>query len=76
MNQIHVKNPWHKPGHNQEYYDYSGRPHQEYRGYDLYTAIKGKPGACQIDIVLNGECIAQMAGMNGAKGFIDARIGK
>ena len=74
MNQIVVKNPWHKPGQNKEYFDYSDRPHQEYRGYDLYTVIEGKPGACQIDIVFDGECISQMAGMNGAKAFIDARI--
>ncbi|WP_395007303.1 hypothetical protein [Undibacterium sp.] len=63
MNQIVVKNPWHKPGQNKEYFDYSDRPRQEYRGYDLYTVIEGKPGACQIDIVFDGECISQMAGM-------------
>ncbi|WP_448607625.1 hypothetical protein [Paenimyroides ceti] len=39
----------------------------EYKGYLIYQIIKDE----HYDVVLNGVCISQRAGLNGAKRFID-----
>jgi hypothetical protein len=47
----------------------------EYKGYLIYHRINApseiKNGAHVFDIILNGKCIGQYAGPNGARQFID-----
>jgi len=47
-----------------------------YKGYLIYHRINApspiENGAHVFDIVLNGECIGQYAGPNGARKFIDS----
>lgn len=43
----------------------------EYKGFLIYQRVKG----LVFDVVENGICIIQCAGLNGAKKAIDKRIG-
>lgn len=65
-------NPWYKPG-KPEYgpptYETRAVP-MEYHGYLIYERI---PGTCW-DVVKDGACVTQRAGLSGAKWFIDARV--
>ncbi len=47
---------------------------EEYRGYQLFTRIKGKPGNQVIDVVKDGVCVTQMAGLNGARQAVDQMV--
>lgn len=65
------KNPWHNP-HDSKYgpesYETGAAP-IEYRDYLIYERI---PGHCW-DVVKDGHCITQRAGLDGAKRAIDER---
>jgi hypothetical protein len=72
MTTTRYKNPWHKPGkpeYGPAFYETTARP-TEYHGCLIYQRIKG---ACW-DVVRDGACIHQMAGLNGAKRAIDQDI--
>ena len=63
------KNPWHKPQNpmsGPENYSTDSKP-VLYRDYLIYERISGNVW----DVVKNGACITQMAGLNGAKRAID-----
>lgn len=63
------KNPWHKPINNiygPENYSTDEAP-TEYRNYLIYERIFGRVW----DVVKDGKCITQLAGLNGAKRAID-----
>lgn len=63
------KNPWHNPVTNNygpEYYITNVKP-KEYKGYLIYERISGQVW----DVVKDGTCITQRAGLNGAKQAID-----
>lgn len=64
------KNPWHKPfaqfTNGPEFFETDKSP-KEYGGFLIYERI---PGKCR-DVVKDGECVAQRAGMTGAKQAID-----
>lgn len=65
------KNPWHKPAQPTLYgpaeYTTNATP-TEHKGFLIYERV-----ACGIwDIVKDGECKAQRAGMNGAIRWIDS----
>lgn len=63
------KNPWHKPQnpiYGPENYLTESKPIL-YRNYLIYERIAGHVW----DVVKDGECITQMAGLNGAKRAID-----
>lgn len=63
-------NPWFKSYMKTEYgpryYTTDVKP-TKYRGYLIYERIKGSVW----DVAKDGECITQMAGLNGAKRAID-----
>lgn len=61
------KNPWHRKGHGPPKYRTESRP-TKYRGHLIYQRIKGHVW----DVVKDGACITQRAGMGGAKRAIDA----
>lgn len=69
---VRYRNPWHEP-HSQTYgpreYETDARP-QSYRGYLIYERIKG---VCW-DVVKDGECVTQMAGLDGARRAIDMAL--
>ena len=62
------RNPWHTPG-KPEYgppeYTTGVKP-TEYRGYLIYQRISGHVW----DVVKDGVCITQRAGINGAKSYV------
>ena len=63
-------NPWHRPGQPQQgprEYSTDAKP-IEYRGYQIFERIRGQ---CW-DVVKDGTCVTQRAGLSGAKRFIDA----
>lgn len=60
------RNPWSADGYGPTFYETDKRP-TIYRGYEIYQRV---PGA--FDLVFNGTCIRQMAGLNGAKMAADA----
>jgi hypothetical protein len=65
------KNPWHKPlkpMYGPEFYETEVDP-IEYRGYLIYERLPAV-----FDIVRDGVCLSQYAGLNGAKGFIDTLL--
>lgn len=61
------QNPWHNQDdrYSRPLFECEKRP-TEYKGYKIYHRIKD----C-FDIVKDGVCISQMAGLNGAKKAID-----
>ena len=63
------RNPWHRPG-KPEYgpaiYSTHARP-QEYRGHLIFQRVEGHVW----DVVMDGQCLTQMAGPNGARQAID-----
>jgi hypothetical protein len=67
-------NPWHNPKTN----TYGPREYEtdvkavEYKGYLIYQRI---PGVVW-DVVKDGVCCTQMAGPNGARGWIDNQVSK
>lgn len=70
------RNPWHQPTQSQygpARYSTDATP-TEYRGFLLYERIPGPVGRCVIDVVRDGECVTQRAGMNGARRAVDERI--
>ena len=67
------RNPWHNAKNNTygpAVYETSAEPVQ-YGGYQLYMRVQGRPGACGVDVVREGVCVTQMAGMNGARRSVD-----
>ena len=69
------RNPWHVPG-KQEYgpavYHTTARP-TSYNGFQIYHRIKSySAGGDCFDIVKDGVCVGQYAGLSGAKRAIDA----
>lgn len=65
------KNPWHKPRqpmYGPAHYRCDAAP-IEYRGFQIYRRLP----EC-FDVVKNGVCIHQRAGLNGAKRAIDALL--
>lgn len=65
------KNPLYNPNdkyYGPEYYQTDVKP-SEYKGYSIYHVKKD-----QYDVVQYGICVAQMAGLNGAKRAIDKLI--
>lgn len=67
-------NPWHKPhgkGYGPDVYRTDAKP-REYRGYLIFERI---PAVCW-DVVKDGVCVTQRAGLNGAKRAIDAILGE
>jgi len=65
-------NPWHKP-HQPMYgpatYQTDAGP-IEYRGHLIFRRLPAV-----FDVVKDGKCLAQRAGLNGAKAVIDALVG-
>lgn len=62
------RNPWHNPHdktYGPEFYEAETRP-TEYKGFEIYQRHSG----C-FDVVVDNECKTQMAGINGAKQWID-----
>ena len=63
------RNPWHKPG-KPEYgpaeYTTDAKP-QQYEGFTIYERIPGHVW----DVVKDGECQTQRAGLNGARAWIN-----
>lgn len=67
MTQAQYKNPWYIVGGlDPKVYQTEVKPIQ-YRGFFIYQRIKG---IC-FDVVKDGVCVAQHAGINGAKARID-----
>lgn len=65
------RNPWHKPGRPEfgpEFYSTDAVP-TEFRGYLIYHRL---PKVW--DVVVDGKCVTQCAGFNGAKRAIDALL--
>lgn len=66
---VTYKNPWHKPGLEDTYgkptYETDAEP-EKYKGYLIYHRR-----ISVWDVVLNGVCVGQYAGINGARKFID-----
>lgn len=63
------RNPWHnpaRPNQGPRVYHTDARP-IEYLGYLIYQRI---PGVVW-DVVKDGECVTQRAGLSGAKAFVD-----
>lgn len=63
------RNPWHKPGrpeYGPEFYSTDRAP-RKYRGYLIYHRL---PEVW--DVVKDGVCVTQRAGLNGAMQAIDA----
>jgi hypothetical protein len=68
MTETTYRNPWHKPfdaSYGPALYRTAATP-RPYRGYLIYERVPGS-----YDVVSNGTCITQRAGLNGAKRFID-----
>ena len=71
-------NPWHKPGKS-EYgparYSTDTKP-TSYKGFLIYNRIEAWSGSGSgvWDVVKDGRCVTQRAGLNGAKSFIDETI--
>lgn len=66
------RNPWHtldKPEYGPALYETDEKPMQ-YRGYLIYQRVTGYVW----DVVLDGACVAQMAGPHGAARAIDKLI--
>lgn len=67
------RNPWHRPGRQwsgpSEYT--TGTHPEHYRGYDIYHREREV-----WDVVINGECVAQRAGLNGARQAVDEMEGR
>jgi hypothetical protein len=62
-------NPWHKrykEEYGPEYYETKVNP-IEYKGHLIFQRIEGRVW----DVVKNGKCVTQRAGLNGAKRAID-----
>lgn len=72
------RNPWHNPRdpkYGPAVYRTDAKP-VAYRGYLIHHRIKSSsPGGDVYDIVKDGVCVNQYAGINGAKGYIDT-LGK
>jgi len=69
MTGVQYRNPWHKPMHPQygpAYYTTNENP-TKYKGFLIYERICDQVW----DVVRDGECVAQRAGLNGAKRAID-----
>ncbi len=65
------RNTWHKPKdakYGPEFYETSARP-VEYRGFLIYHRQE-----TVYDIVVEGVCVGQYAGPNGARRAIDAAL--
>jgi hypothetical protein len=63
-------NPWHRPDRvagGPEKYTTDVKP-TEYRGFLIYERIKGKVW----DVVKDGKCVTQRAGIHGAQKAIDS----
>lgn len=70
---VTYKNPWYKPKnptYGPEYYTTDAKP-LEYKGFSIYERFID---IC-FDVVKDGTCISQRAGLNGAKRFIDSLEG-
>lgn len=69
-------NPWHKPGR-PEYgparYETDAKP-TLYRGYEIYDRVHGPVGRGVWDIVRDGVCVSQFAGLRGAMDAVDAKV--
>jgi hypothetical protein len=66
-------NPWHrpeKPEYGPMFYETDVEP-ELYRGYAIYRRL-----TCCWDVVKDGVCVTQLAGPNGARRAIDARIAR
>lgn len=63
------RNPWHKTngGYGPAMYETSAKP-VVYGGYEIFERVAGHVW----DVVKDGVCITQRAGINGAKQAIDA----
>lgn len=64
------RNPWHRPDapmYGPARYETTARP-VEYRGHLIFERIRG---TCW-DVVKDGACITQRAGINGARSAVDA----
>lgn len=69
MSTASYANPWHDPSaskYGPAEYETDVTP-MEYRGYLIYERI---PGQCW-DVVLDGVCMTQRAGLRGAKQYVD-----
>lgn len=65
------KNPWYlvRKGSGPEYYENDSDSEPElYKGYQIFTRQEHGP---IFDVVLEGICVTQRAGINGAKRAID-----
>lgn len=65
-------NPWHRPRqpmYGPAKFDTDAKP-VEYRGHLIYQRLP----QC-FDVVRDGGCIAQRAGIRGARAAVDARLG-
>lgn len=63
------RNAFHQPNTDQygpEFYDTDAEP-TDYKGFQIYERIKG---VC-FDCVIDGECVANRAGLSGAHKYID-----
>ena len=68
--QSSYRNPWFTPsGIAPQVYTTTAKA-IEYRGYVIYERIKG----CVWDVVRDGVCRTQRAGLSGAKGYVDAML--
>lgn len=65
---MYYRNPWHKTNGDcgPALYKTEAEP-MKYRGFLIYERIKGVVW----DVVKDGECVTQRAGLNGAKEAID-----
>jgi hypothetical protein len=67
-------NPWYKPGQDMygpKEFTTDVKP-TEYKGYLIYERIQGQVW----DVVKDGRCVSQRAGINGAKQKIDEILGE
>lgn len=63
------RNSFHKPENpsfGPEFYETDARP-TAHRGFEIFQRVRGRVWDC----VINGECVGQYAGPNGAKRFVD-----
>jgi hypothetical protein len=71
MGKATYSNPWHRDGARNgsgpAAYETSAKP-TEYRGFLVYERVKGHVW----DVVRDGACVTQRAGLNGAREAIDA----
>lgn len=68
MKPVTYRNPWHANGHGPAEYATNARP-TRYRGCLIYQRVPGG-----FDVVENGVCLAQRAGLRGAKKAIDRML--